>query len=145
MSNWRKVRIGLSIISFIQGVLLAYFAQDTSFVTAPLFLQVVIIISPMVLSPIILLAIIGVQYKNPLQDKPWTKPNMDSNFLNFKDPLHFFHAAGIFAVACGLGHILGAAFNSWRTVTIGLGVLSGSLGIFIGVAMCVRVYRKKFQ
>ena len=144
MSIWRKIRIVVLALFFAQGLLCTSSDFEAISESIPLALGMGLVIVPIVLIPLGLLLVIGVQYINPFQDKQWTAPSMDSNFLNFKNPVHFFHAGGYFFAAAGLGMIVGAFYQGASNVIFGFGLLSGSIGLLLGVKLCVKVYRKKF-
>ena len=95
--------------------------------------------------PFALLFVIGIQVINPLQDKKWTIPDLDSNFLKLSDPLHFFHAVAHIISATGLGTMIGSLFDDFSNFIVGLAMLSGSLSTLLGVKLCTIVFSVKFQ
>jgi hypothetical protein len=144
MSIWAKIRIVLLFVFFIQGLLGAVLDLDNVLASQHLIVQISFVVVPIFFLPLGLLLIIGIQYVNPLQNRQWTVPSMNSNFLSLKDPLHFFHASAYFLATAGLGVVVGSLFKDLSNATMGLGLLSGSLGLFLGVKLCVKAYDKKF-
>jgi len=137
---WHIIRIILVVLFFVSG----FFNFDDGLKNPPLAIQIFFIIAPIFFFPLALLIVIGVQYINPLQYKRWTLPSMDSNFLSLMDPVHFFHASVYFSASAGLGVIIGALFRDSLNPMEGLKYLSSSLGIFLGIKLCIKVYYKKF-
>jgi len=145
MSKWRKIRIVLWILCFIQGVLGGALVLNTELAKEPFIFKLLLIIVPLIITPFALLAVISFQVVNPLQDKKWTLPNLDSNFLKLSDPLHFFHAVAHIISATGLGTMVGSLFDDFTNFIVGLAMLSGSLSALLGVKLCTIVFSSKFQ
>lgn len=145
MSKWRKIRIILWVLFFIQGILGGALGLNAGLANEPILFKLLVIILPLIFAPFALLSVIGIQVINPLQDKKWTLPNSDSNFLRFSDPLHFFHTATHIISAAGFGTIVGSLFNDFSNITEGIAMLSGCLGVLLGVKLCTKVYSSKFQ
>jgi hypothetical protein len=145
MSTWRKIRVIGMIIFFIEGLLAPFFVHETPFEDAPIIFNLILIFLPLMFIPLALVMVMSVQSINPFQNKQWTLPDWDSNFLNFRNPLQFLHTAAFFIAANSIGTILASFFSNSSYLVMGLGGISGSAGVLLGVKLCTKVYRKKFQ
>jgi hypothetical protein len=145
MSFWRKVRIAEIAVFFIGGLLLPFINPETPLKETGAFVSAIVILLPLLFSPPAIVMVISVQSINPFQNRQWTLPDWDSNFLNLRNPLHFFHAGAFFIAFSSIGTILASFFSDLSYLIAGLGGLSGSAGMLIGVKLCTKICSKKFQ
>ena len=145
MSIWRKVRIAIVIVSFVQGLFIPFFIKETPFEDIPIIFSLILTVLPLLFFPFALIMIMSVQSINPFQNKQWTLPDWDSNFLDFKNPLQFFHTAAYFIAASNIGLILASFFSNSSYLAMGLGGISGCAGILLGVKLCTKVFSNRFQ
>ncbi|MBN2513793.1 MAG: DUF3592 domain-containing protein [Sedimentisphaerales bacterium] len=145
MSTWRLVRIVIIALSFMEGLLYPFFATEAPLEGAPIAIQVFLIVLPLFFFPFSLTMGLFIQSKNPFQNTQWTLPDWDSNFLNMKNPLHFFHAAAYFIAASSFGLIIASFFSSTSYLPIGLAGVSSWGGVLIGIKLCITKYHDKFQ
>ena len=94
--------------------------------------------------PICLLIVVGVQAVIPFGAKVWTTPTQRANPFNLREPLLFFHFAGFFVGASGLGFLAASAGYIPWLVFRGLGESLGAIGLLVGVEICQRVFKKQY-
>lgn len=90
-----------------------------------------------------LVAVIGLQSKNPFSDRFWSRPSWAANPFDFGNPLQFFHLAGVAFVAYG-------AVLAARQALSGLGIhpetflpLVMGVCVLASVRLSERIYRHK--
>ena len=134
---WRWIRIAL--VGFM--VFTAFTAPLTPQAAPPITWATLLLIAVFVLLGLI--AIIGVQSKNPLSDRVWSRPSWSASPFNFGNPLQFFHLAGVAFSASGV--VLSA-----RQVLSGLGVhpesfipLAMGVCVLASVRLSERIYQHK--
>ena len=145
MSMWRTIRIAGMALCLIGGALIVFSGHQTGQDEVPFAFIMFSILLPLIFFPLAMVMGISIQSINPFQNKPWTIPNWDSNFFSLTNPLHFFHTAAFFMASSAVGTLLASFFTGSSTFIIGLEGLSGSAGILLGVKLCTKIYRKKFQ
>jgi len=116
------LRIGLLVAFFALGIIFPYneFRIDELADAVPVGIPVLVIgmcILAILFPPLALIFVIGIQAFNPFSAPLWTKPSWRSNFLNLRDPLHFFHF-GAFAVLAGAA---GSALGNRRSILLSYG------------------------
>lgn len=100
-------------------------------------------IAGVLLMPVMLLAIIGLQALNPWSDDLWTRPTHRSNPFRLGNPLLLFHFAAYFAAASGLGVLVSSLWHGLYAAAYGaLGIL-GAASVLVGVRLCMRVFKHK--
>ena len=99
----------------------------------------------MIFIPIMIVVIISGFAHNPLTSARWRGPSWKTNFLNLRDPLHFFHFGGCISIILGLVRIA-------RTLLLHLtfdkgGLLSVFCGLAVlsGVRLCLLLFKKKYR
>ena len=144
---WLWARVAITVIGFVDGVAYPFVAPDFP-VGQGVWAHVFLVVGGLlgcVLMPLMLLGIIGLQVVNPASSDRWTVPSWRTNFLNFSDPLHFFHMAAFVVMACGAGMLIAAPFSAG---VFGLHAIVAGLGggsVLFGVRLCRRVYHTKFD
>lgn len=144
MTAWYKVRIILSTLGFIEGVVIAVLGLG-AMVNIPVILTIAMIPVVALLSGAGLLLVIGTQVINPFRARKWVLPNWDSNILDFRQPLNFFHAGALTVVAAGAGNVIGSVFGGIAYVAEGAVLLAGGMGILWGIKTCSKLYKDKFS
>jgi hypothetical protein len=138
MNLWTWIRFGLLGIVFIGG--LATPAQPATKVLPDW--NALAAIGGL---PLALIAVIGVQAVNPRSDTAWRYPTWDANFLNFRQPLQFFHFAACVCFAGGAGTLLRVLLSHSALQPDALtGVVMGAAAA-IGVSACTHVFRRKMS
>jgi len=156
---WYRVRIGLLVTFFALGIIFGIIFPYNEFriddfvdalaTALPVGIPVLVIgmcIFALLFYPLGLIFVIGIQAVNPFSAPRWTKPSWRSNFLNLRDPLHFFHFFAFAGLAGAAGSALGSLAVQGRLdfLVVAMQALAG-LGILAGVRLCLRVYRFKYQ
>ena len=140
MSKWCMARIGLITLSVIIFLIDTIIAEPAKHV----FVNWRVILLSFIFTATALPLLVAVQLKAPYVDDKWTLPNFDSNFLQFGDPLHFFHLVGFLMVFAGISE---TTVNLARNNIIYEGVLKIMLGIglFLGVKISVKLCSHKYK
>jgi len=144
MTAWYKARVVLCVLGFIEGVVIAVLGLG-AFVNISLVFTIVMIPVVALLSVPILLFVIGIQVRNPFQDRKWVLPDWDSNILNFRQPLNFFHAGAFMFIGAGTGCVIGSVFGGVAYVAEGAVLLAGGVGLLWGINLCSKLYKDKFS
>ena len=137
MNLWMRIRW----VILIATVAMCLLAPTRSEGAHPLDWAALVIIG--LVMPVGLVAVIGVQFLNPRSAPIWEYPSWRSNFLNLRQPLHFFHFAGYVCLAQGIGAITKTFIAHTPTTPL---VLSGfvlAASTAVGVWACTRVYHRK--
>ena len=147
-NTWFKIRLALIAIGFAAGMFLPWNETATAFGEMPremLVLVLILSVGGVLLSPIILLFVIGIQSTNPFSDRRWTRPAHRSNPFRFGNPLLFFHFAAYFTGAQALGVLVSALW--WGPYAAAMGALgiAGAAGILLGVRLSMRVFKRKME
>lgn len=139
MKKWKKIRIGLIIFVFLQGLLLEGAAPPPS--DAPLLILPIIFVFGLIGMPFI----IGIQAINPASNKPWKRPGWDSNFLSTKNPINLFYLFSIIMFTLGLGvifrHIIYKSYIGPDTFFF----FALSSGLYLGIKLCTILFTKSFE
>jgi hypothetical protein len=93
--------------------------------------------------PVGLAAVIGVQFLNPRSAPIWEYPSWRSNFLNFRQPIQFFHFAGYVCLTQGIGATVKVLITSAPITPLVLSGFVMAASAAAGVWACTRVYRRK--
>ena len=144
---WVKVRLVLVALSAVQGFAIPFLTKGEFETLGRMELGVIgagMLLGLLIMPPAFL-AVIGIQAVNHMSAPVWTRPNWSSNFLNLRDPLHFFHFGAWCIMAAGPGMILMAPFTHWLYAAWGALVIAGCAEMLWVVRLCARVYRRKYQ
>jgi len=95
--------------------------------------------------PLLVLAAVGVQAINPLGRGVFQEPGWDTNFLDLRDPAHFFHLAGYAFVVAGVGRTAVDLYAHTSVGHSGMGWLAAGLAFLAGVRLCRRVFKKRYK
>jgi len=151
---WFKIRVLGIVLSVIVGMGSSHFKKAPAFIlpkeflAEPVWLVLQILILLLVLAGPLLFVplILWVQARNPVSSPVWTLPNWNSNFLNFQDPVHFFHFGAVLGFVYGLGYF-GDAFVIFDKLKMAAGacVIASSISLFLGVKASMRLFATKYQ
>lgn len=95
--------------------------------------------------PISLIFVIGLQSRNPyFRNYKWNIPNWYSNFLDIRDPLQLFSFFVYLLLVGGLGTIVKGILVGVY-INDGLFFISSSIGLFLGVKICIYLFRYKYE
>jgi hypothetical protein len=142
---WFKIRIVLFAIGFLLAVFLPT-DQIDELRSSPQWILValgVMSVLFVVITPLLILFVVGIQSINPLSDRSWDEPNHHANPFHFGNPLLFFHFAGYLGATVGLGILLTSFWRGPYAAASGAFVLLDSLMIGVGVRFSARVFRKR--
>jgi len=98
-----------------------------------------------VLSPFMMLWVIGGQILIQSSDSRWALPTSDSNPLYLGNPLLFAHFACQLSVACSAGYLLASAWCGWHIFVMGLTCALVGVGWFLGLLWSVRLAGDRIQ
>lgn len=137
MAFWRGFRFAVLLASFLSP----FFAPSSR--TPELSIGWSDVVTTLVIAPVGLLFVVGIQRLNPRSASVWRYPSWDINPFTLKEPLQFFHFAGYVSLAGGLGLLAHQrAVNERIFPDDCLSAVLG-LGFLAGVQLCIRIYRKK--
>ena len=139
MNTWKKIRVAIIFLVFVQGLLIDGIAPPPSDV--PLFILPVIFIFGVIGMPFV----IGIQYINPASPENWEKPDWSSNFLSIKNPINGFHFFSLVIFSAGVGVILRHLFYNNSLAPNSFFMLCLSLGLITGLKLCLLLFSKKFK
>jgi len=88
---------------------------------------------------------IFVQSGAPYVAEKWTIPTLDTNFFSFSDPLHFFHFASHCFGFVGISVITVSVFHDQSQIYQGVTYILLSIGFLVGVKLCMRMCRRKYE
>ncbi len=145
ISSWRRIRIFLYLLIFVSCFINSMLKPHLGLSNSPFVLDWKKIFYPIIGFPVILPPLIWAQANASYALKKWTIPNIDTNFINFRDPLHFFHAASHVYSFGGIAIIIASFLNHMSDIRNGLYALAVGVGLIIGVKLCIIVCRKKYQ
>ena len=137
MNLWTTVRVALLAVGFLQGALSSHVLGPSEGVTA--FLLVVVFAFGLVG----VLFVVGVQRINPWSAPKWRYPSWSINPFLLREPLQFFHFAGFFFIAGGVGNALRQLFLGQELQLSSLFLPAVGIGAIAGVYACTFAYRGK--
>jgi hypothetical protein len=141
MTIWRKIRIGIFIFTFVSSLLAAIFKPPEKIVGLGWFEVGLVFCFTLIAIPLL----IGIQSKAPYVNEIWSPPTLDTNFLAFGDPLHFFHLASIVLLIGGISVITGSLFEGDIQRLEGVMQISAGLGALFGVKICEKLCSFKYR
>jgi hypothetical protein len=97
------------------------------------------------LIPVMVLAVLSFQVRNPLSDEYWDKPNHYDNPFRLGNPLLPTHFAAYFIMCQGAGLIAASPFVGIGWTIHGILVVLGSLQILVGIRLVTRRYKEKMR
>lgn len=92
-----------------------------------------------------LLFILGLQSINPFSAERWIKPSHETNPLNLKQPLFFFHFASYIALFYSIGILLSSSWNGWLALVEGALNVIISINMIFALKLCQIIFKKKFE
>jgi hypothetical protein len=148
---WMASYVGVAIVSFAQGIRLVL-ARPASTVAdvAPALERLgdVLVEMPyllplnLLLAPILLAVLVGLQTFNPFSARVWHRPSWRRCPFTAREPLQAFHLAGWAVLAAGLGACCAAPFASEPMRFLAGYVALSGVGILFGVAVSTRLYAR---
>jgi hypothetical protein len=147
MNNWKKARVFECTIAFCMALAAPFFAARVLPEVEPFTIWAValsIIVSPIFI-PLALLIVVSLQAVNPLSNSQWTRPSWNTCFRDLGDPLHFFHMAAWACFFASLGVLISSPFCGILYFLIGLAGFVGSISVFWGIKLCIRMFPHKFE
>jgi hypothetical protein len=98
-----------------------------------------------ILSPFMMVGIIGIQIFNPGSDSRWELPSSDGNPLRLGNPLNFAHFAAQAGVASGVGYLVASIWCGFLIFLLAITCLLSGAGWFLGLRWSIRLARKKIE
>jgi hypothetical protein len=139
MSTWKKIRIGIIVIAAATAFFLPVELHEEPSMN---WTELVILF---VFVPIGLLFIIGIQAVNPFSAKEWKKPDWDMNFLNFTDPVPFFHFGAYIMLVQGAVMLCRLPFENAQFHPESFMSLLMGVSVLLGVQIIMLVFRSKYK
>ncbi len=141
MSKWRKIKFVLFTLSFIIAFIGNFFKEIPNRVEFDWIFIVFFFSFFSILLPIL----IRIQCKAPYIKKEWVLPSLDTNFLVFGDPLHFFHAVSYVMLFAGSAEIFASLIFAKSNFMEGVMLLSSGLGLWVGVIISTSICKFKYK
>lgn len=138
-TTWLYIRITIVAIGTISGIL---YALSSSIAIHFDLLDGLLVV---ILVPLGLLILIAFQAVNPFAARVWREPSWLINPFLFTEPLQFFHLAAFHFLAGGIGALLIFPFKGLYAASVAMPLLSAGIGAWIGVRLCMVVFRKKME
>lgn len=149
MSAWKIARIILIVASFASGVVEGLYVPGAIFQDLyhnfGILGVALLLLFPVVFVPVAMLFVIGVQFVNPFTSPKWKAPTWNSNFLNLRDPLHFFHLGAFLGVSGAAGLLVCSPFAGLWVFLAGVSCLTASVSLLLSIRLCMKVYASKFE
>ena len=95
--------------------------------------------------PIMILFVVGLQAANPLSAPVWRRPSWSLNPFQPREPLQFFHLGAFHFMAGGVVGLVAAIFRGPAVVPLAVSLISVGCGVWLGVRLCMVVFRRKMQ
>jgi len=102
-------------------------------------------VSCVILSPFMVVWVLGIQIINPFSDSHWQLPTPDSNPLRLGNPLPLGHFASQLAIVSGAGYLLASTWCGWQAFLLGLTCLLVGIGWFLGLRWTIYLAGDKIQ
>jgi len=149
LSAWKIARIILIVASFASGVVEGLYVPGEIFQDLyhnfGILGVALLLLFPVVFFPVAMLLVIGVQFVNPFTSPKWTAPTWNSNFLNLRDPMHFFHLVAFMGVSGGVGLLACSPFVGLWVLFEGVSCLASSVSLLLGIRLCMKVFKSKYD
>ena len=134
--HWKKVKIAVCALGGVQSA-----AVPPSELLSIRWVDAAIMV---VVAPLVVVLVAGLQSANPASERQWRRPTWNANPFNLGQPLSFFHLAGWFFFAGGLGLTIPAIRTGPQLLAAPLLLLCVGIGTLTGVRLCEMVFRWKF-
>jgi hypothetical protein len=92
-----------------------------------------------------ILFVVGLQAVNPWSASVWRRPSWCLNPFQAKEPLQFFHLGAFHFMAGGVVGLAAALFRGPAGVPLAVSLIAIGCGIWLGVRLCMVVFRRKMQ
>ncbi len=99
----------------------------------------------LVVSPFALTLVLSIQVVNPGSAATWQRPSWLLNPFSLRQPLQFFHFAGHFCLAQGVGTLLHFAFSTTPFSYELLAPAAMGIGALMGVRLTMVVFSGKVE
>ncbi|GEM_PF-3525551 len=139
MNRWTWVRVAVVAFSFVAAL---FQGSDSASVSSS---DWGTLIASLVLTPIALLIVIGIQRLNSRSAPVWRYPRWSINPFTMKEPLQFFHLAGYVFLAGGVGYLIRSTLNHMPMTLETLLWITTGIGVLIGIQLCVIAFRSKME
>ena len=137
LNRWMLMYVVIMGANFFGASLISHGPQSVPAVTWSTLL------AALLLTPVGLLFVIGIQAVNPRSAPRWRYPSWSVNPFTMKEPLLFFHFAAYVSIAGGVGsiayvliHDVPTSPGAFLEIVIGIGLLAG-------VRLCSIIFRQK--
>ncbi len=141
---WASGRLILCGAAFVSGLI----SDGGEAIETQLSLQIAVDTVLVVLSPLLaylgLWFVIDVQSRTSYSAQYWTIPTWKSNWLNVRDPAHFFHAGAFGVLALGAGLLAGFLVGNHGKLMDAVACIGGGLGLLVGVKRCPKLFPHKY-
>ncbi len=137
-NKWMLTRLGLVALGGVSGLDIT--SPDTVAKSNVDWMACVILL---LVCPIALLAVVGLQAISPMSAPFWRWPSWSVNPLQAREPLQFFHLGAFFFMAGGVVGLGLLPFRDSAAAPLAVSLLSIGIGLWIGVQLGIKVYRKK--
>ena len=139
MNAWSYVRATLVAAGFLGGLFgtgrSVDFGMPMAYIAAAAF----------VFGIVGMLFVIGIQAMNSRSATVWSYPRWALNPFSMRQPLQFFHFAGYFVLAAGVGALLRSVFVGRTLIAEPVAFAFWGAGILAGVWCCTRAFRRKME
>jgi hypothetical protein len=138
---WRRVFLA---VVFVQSVVIASVQHNELAQFPPAMFYVFCGLS-IILSPFMMVWVIGIQIFNPMSDVRWDLPSPDGNPLRLGNPLNFGHFAAQLAVVSGVGYLVASIWCGFNVFLLAITCILAGFGWFLGLGWCIRLAAKKLE
>jgi len=143
-SKIRFWRHAFLVLIFIQNFVGAFF-MPASFALMDSKMLLLWCVLCILLSPLMMVGVIGIQIKNPFSDSYWELPRDDSNPVHLGNPLVLAHFVCQMAVVASGGNLLASIWCGWKVFLLGVTGLLVGAGWFLGLRMSIHLASEKIQ
>lgn len=150
-TTWYRIRIALIVAAFATTLFARLFVPFEQIEEMKLFspfqfvVMGVVALIGVLLMPLMVLFVVGIQAVNPASDPKWALPTHQSNPFRLSNPLLGFHFAAFVFLACGIALIFSSLWNGWFAIAEGVFTIVGAIMMLIGIRLCVRVFKHKIR
>ncbi|HVM48374.1 MAG TPA: hypothetical protein VMU04_10120 [Candidatus Acidoferrum sp.] len=138
--KWLWVRIGIVALGALSGIEMtsadAVAKSNIDWLACAVLLGAV---------PLMLLAVIGFQARNPSSAPTWRRPSWCINPFLPSEPLQFFHLAAFAFMAGGFVGVATLPFRGVSAAPLAASLLSVGAGAWLGIHLSMKVCRKKME
>ncbi len=143
---WSIGRTILCILAFVSGFVMN---DPEAMELHPPLSFAVVDAALVVLSPLLayfgLWFVLGFQSRNPRSAEYWSMPTWRSNWLDFRDPAHFFHLAAFIGIAFGAGLLSGFLMGHHGKLMDGIACIGAGSGLLVCLRRCPKLFPHKYR